>query len=406
MRRLLLIAGGISLLYGCGGGGGIAKPDIHYRDFGVNVAVPSSPYLTEENHRDGWGQRDCLGCHQNFKHTMATPKFSADEYQGLIDRAVKNVGVRNSIEVCSACHGLNGVSGERRQCLVCHDQMDKLHFYSNTSNRKHFHDFNGNGKIDDDDCVVCHWRPDMDGIVEMDTDFGKLGGTVVRNTQELCLKCHSNTWSSIKDEPLADTNGDGIPDKKVSENLNPPNVGLKWSGDYHGDNSFSSEKPFKQVDLDGELLFHTEHSPLECVQCHNPHGSNNDGLIVEKVGETLSVVKPVKQDDNTQEVKYAVIDPQTTAYFENMKYYGSVEAKDRTYNLENSTDLNDYVNLPVKNDDSSVENNRSTSPSLCASCHDGSSDYSSVNGLGLPIDIQNHNSGHKCIECHAHGGTF
>ena len=411
MRRLLFIAGGLALLYSCGGGGGLAEPDVHYRDFGVNVAVPSSPYLTEENHRDGWGQSDCLGCHQNFKHTMATPKYSVRDYQAIIDRAVNTVGTKNAIEVCSACHGLNGVTEfngrkPQRKCLVCHDQMDKLHFYSSTSGRKHFHDFNGNGRIDDGDCVVCHWQPDMDGIVEMDTDFGKLGGVAVRNTKELCLTCHSNSWSSVSKEPLADTNGDGKADTVINPPEAPPNVGLSWSGDYHGENVFSTERLFKSISLDGELLFHSDHSPLECVQCHNPHASNNDKLVIERVGETLTVVKPVKQVDNTGETKYAIVDPQTTAYFKNMAFSGVVEAQNRRYDLSNSKDLSDYVKLPVKNDDSSVENNRATVPSLCAACHGGTSDYSPVNGLGLPIDIENHNAGKRCTTCHTHGGTF
>ncbi len=414
MRKLLLVAGALLLTAGCGGGGGgIAKPDVHYRDFGINVAKRSAPYLTPENHKDGWGQSDCLGCHQNFKHTMATPDMPADKYQSLIDSAVEKVGVNNSILVCSACHGTNGATktgtGEpvERKCLVCHDNFERLHFYKGTSLRKHFHDFNGNGKIDDFDCVVCHWQPDMDGIVEPETDFGKLGGTFKRNSQELCLTCHSNGWRTVSEEPLADTNGDGQADTKVTPPENPPDIATPWSGNWHGEGTYSAgDKLFKNITLSGELLFHTKHAALECVDCHNPHGSNNDKLIVEKVGETLTVVKQVKQVDNSSEIKYALVDPQTTAFFTNLSYSGEIYAQNRRYNLSNPEDLKAYVNLPVKNDDSSVDANRSTVPSLCAACHGGTVSYSKVNGLGLPIDVQGHYSG-ACVTCHSHGGgTF
>lgn len=415
MRRLLLVAGTLLTTASCGGGGGgLAKPDVHYRDFGINVAKRSVSYLTPENHKDGWGQSNCLICHQNFKHTMATPDMPADKYQSLINSAVEKVGINNSILVCSACHGTNGVTktgaGQpvERKCLVCHDNFERLHFYRGTSQRKHFHDFNGNGRIDDFDCVVCHWQPDMDGIVEPYTDFGRIGGTVKRNSQDLCLTCHSKGWGSLSGEKLADTNGDGVADAKISPTQTPPDIATPWIDNWHGLNEFTAgDKPFKNIDISGELLFYTKHEALECVDCHNPHGSNNDKLIVEKVGETLTLVKAVKQVDNTAEVKYVLIDPQTTAFFKDLSYSGVVEAKGKTYDLSNSGELKAYVNLPVKNDDSSNETNRATVPSLCAACHDGTSSYSSVNNLGLPKDIATHGGDSSCVKCHSHGGgTF
>ncbi|RUM40523.1 MAG: hypothetical protein DSY34_05205, partial [Desulfurobacterium sp.] len=285
-----------------------------------------------------------------------------------------------------------------------HDNFERIHFYKGTSGRNHFHDFNNNTRIDDFDCVVCHWQPDMDGIVEPDTDFGKLGGITQNKVKELCLSCHSNNWNNIKDENIVDVNGDGIPDAKVAENLNPPSV--DYSGDWHGDNSYSGNASFKSIQLSTETLFHTDHEALACSQCHNPHASNNDDLIIEKVGETLIVEKAIIQSDNTKEVKYAVVDPQTTLYFDNLKFTGNVTAENRTYDLTDNSDLQDYVNLPVKNlDGVDEETNRKYTSSLCAACHDGSTSYSSVNGLGLPINIDGHYAG-RCIECHTHGKTF
>ncbi|WP_457677765.1 cytochrome c3 family protein [Thermovibrio sp.] len=415
MKRLALAALGISALtfYGCGGGG-LAEPDVHYRDFGVNVAVRSSPYLTKENHPDGWGKGNCLECHQNFKHTMATPKYPVDAYQALIENAVKAVGTSNAIMVCSACHGTNGVSEVNgkpveRKCLVCHDSIDELHFYKGTSSRKQsFHDFNGNGKLDDGDCVVCHWQPDMDGIVEPDTDFGAPGGIQPKTVEDLCLSCHSG--NDVFKNPVADTNGDGKADKVMTPPKEAPNIGTAWNTtDWHGANSYTAgDKQFKDITLSGELLFHTAHSPLACSQCHNPHASNNDKLIIERVGETLLSEKLIKQVDNTTEVKYALIDPQTTAYFKDMAFTGKVEAKDRTYDLSNPQDLKDYLYLPVKNLDSvDVKTEREYTSSLCAACHDGTISYSPVNGLGLPIDYTTHmDPNGTCVSCHTHGKTF
>jgi len=417
VKRLSLTAiAGLSALalYGCGGGGGgLAEPDVHYRDFGVNVAVRSAPYINAENHpqiKDG----NCLQCHQIAKHTMATPSYPVKEYQALIERAVEKVGVSNSIEVCAACHGtwgLKEINGKpiERKCLVCHDSMDELHFYKGSSERKQsFHDFNGNGRLDDGDCVVCHWQPDMDGIVEPDTDFGALTGTPPKTVEDLCLSCHSPTGKELLSGPVADTDGDGKPDEKVTPPQTPPDIATAWNtNDWHGANSFGVDSPFKDITLSGELLFHVNHRPLACSQCHNPHASNNDRLIIEKVGETLLDEKIVKQVDNTAEVKYALVDPSTTVYFKDLKFTGLIKAQNRLYDLSDPTDLKAYLNLPVKNlDGTDVKTAREYTSSLCAACHDGSY-YSPVNGLSLPVDITTHGDANKrCTECHVHGGTF
>jgi len=416
VRRLLLIAGGISLLSlaGCGGGGGgLAEPDVHYSDFGVNVAVRSAPYITPENHPE-IKTGDCLQCHQITKHTMATPRYSVEEYQALIRTAVDKVGTANSIEVCSACHGtwgLKEVNGRpvQRRCLVCHDSMDELHFYKGTSSRtQSFHDFNGNGKLDDADCLVCHWQPDMDGIVEPDTDFGAPAGLQPATVGELCTSCHSPTGASVFKNPVADADGDGEPEVVMSPPTLPPDVATPWNtNDYHGAISYNgTEKLFEEVILSGELLFHTDHAPLACSQCHNPHASNNDRLIIERVGETLLAEKIVKQVDNTAELKYALIDPQTTAFFKEMEFSGIVEAKDRTYDLSKPEDLKAYSYLPVKNlDGVEIEEARALTSSLCAACHAGPY-YSPVNGLSIPVNLESHGIGSKCVACHVHGQTF
>jgi predicted CXXCH cytochrome family protein len=411
VRRLILILTGIALTYSCGGGG-LGDADVHYRDFGVNVAVRSAPYLTEENHPDGWEKADCLGCHQGFKHTMATADLTVEQYQDKINRAVNSVGESNAINVCSACHGLNGVSTKegtyQRKCLICHDNFERIHFYRGTGSRtQSLHDFNGNGRIDDFDCVVCHWQPDMDGIVEPDTDFGKLGGTVKYRVNDLCLTCHSNGWATM-DKTLADTDGDGEADTEISTNSTPKNVETSWgTTNSHGkDSSSNSLLEFKNATLDNQPLFHTDHDALVCSQCHNPHASNNAKLIIEKVGETLVVEQIVKQVDNTEESKYAVVDPQTTEYFDDLKFAGIVKGNYTNYDLSNETSLMGYINLHVNYiDNGTVETVRKQQASLCAACHEGTNYYSSVNGLGLAINMNLHNKNSRCSSCHKHDGN-
>jgi len=400
-----------TLLSACGGGGsGLTDADINYKDFGVNVAVRSAPYLTQNNHSNAWGQKDCLGCHQNFKHSMATGNLSISQYQKMIDDAVAQVGTTNAIKVCSACHGLNGVSvaDYQRRCLICHNSLDRLHFYANTAGRTgSMHDFNGNGAIDDFDCVVCHWQPDMDGIVEPDTDFGKLGGTLKYHTDELCLTCHSNEWSTLSSSALADRDGDGKADAVLSPKEEP--VVIIWTNDFHGGRNFASgDRTFKDITFAGTELFGVEHESLVCTQCHNPHASKNDKLIVEKVGETLLIEKPVKQTDNTSVTKYVVVDPQTTEYLSSGRFAGNIAGEDRSYDLSNSTQLSSYISLPVEHSSTGAGTSalRAKTASLCASCHDGTQGYAQANHLGLPVDLDTHHSGSKCTDCHTHGRTF
>jgi len=333
----------------------------------------------------------------------------------MIEKAVDSVGISNAINICSACHGLNGVSTKggdpQRQCLVCHDNFDRIHFYSETSGRtQSLHDFNNDGKIDDFDCVVCHWQPDMDGIVEPDTDFGKVGGKTHYRISSLCLTCHSNEWGTISQEAVADIDGDGEADEKITTSEVPSNVALHYATtDWHGDSEYeddpSEPKEFKDIKLAGDKLFHTQHEALACSQCHNPHASNNDDLIIEKVGETLIVEKAIIQSDNTKEVKYAAVDPQTTLYFRDLNFEGVINGDAVTYDLSNRTELNNYINLPVKfmDNGTDIQEIRNAQSSLCAACHDGTSSYSPINHLGLPKDISTHGAGNKCSECHTHG---
>jgi len=406
VKRLLLL-GSLLLVAGCSGAGSVS---VHYNDLGANFAERGGVYLTPENHPDGWGQKDCLLCHQDFKHTMATADLSVDQYQKLITGAVDAVGASNAIAVCSACHGTNGVSGVQRRCLVCHDQMDNLlHFYKGTSTKAHAHDFNGNGRIDDFDCVVCHWQPDMDGLVEPSVDLASIGGTVKKSVQGLCLTCHSVSWSSLKGGPLADTNGDGKPDALVSTNETAPDVSINWISDLHGEGlSNSTTSLFKQIDLSGQLLFHAQHAALECSQCHNPHASDNDNLIIEKVGETLLADETVVQQDNTSVLEVVVVDPRSSAYFKDLKFEGIVNSENGTYDLSNSTQLKAYLQLPVNyKQGATILETRYNQASLCSACHDGSKSFVPANGLGLNIDVKTHqNPDATCNSCHTHGGVY
>jgi len=388
-KGLLLVT--LLAIAGCGGSSSTSK---NYMESEINVAVRSGTYLTEENH-SAWGKSDCLGCHQNFKHSIATHDLTREDYQSLIESVVSKVGVENAIEVCSACHGMNGVSGYERKCFVCHNNMNRIHFASGISGKLSPHDFNGNG-LDDSDCLVCHWQPDMDGLLEPDTDLARFGGTCY-SVNDLCLKCHRNF-------PLdagRDLDGDGKADDSVDV-ASAPDVASHYSSDYHGEGSTSANATFDENRLSGELLYpdsgldaiYKGSNPLLCVQCHNPHYSSNDKLIVEKAGETLCVEKIVEQvDGDYRSSKVAVIDPASSGQF------GFSYTVD-----ESGLTLEEFNNGTILNSDANETENRQTVNSLCAACHDGNY-TSNVNGFTIPVDINGHYSG-ACVSCHTHGGTF
>jgi hypothetical protein len=223
--------------------------------------------------------------------------------------------------------------------------------------------------------------------------------------------------AGVFSNPVADTNGDGSAEETMSPAEAPPAVKLAWeSNDWHGGSNYSGEKPFESISLSGELLYHSEHAPLICSQCHNPHASNNDSLIIERVGETLVVEKLIIQTDNTSEYKYALVDPQTLDFFSGLEFEGIVETSSgSSYDLSNKEELEAFSSLPVKNindEEIDVQTAREYTSSLCAACHAGSGqppeDYSSpVNGLTLPINIRTgHFKDSKCTACHIHGQVF
>ncbi len=391
MRKGLFIVTLLAIA-GCGGSSSTSK---NYMESEINVAVRSGTYLTEDNH-SAWGKKDCLGCHQNFKHSIATHNLSREDYQNLIENAVSEVGEGNAIQVCSACHGMNGVSGYERKCLVCHDSMDRIHFSAGIGEKGSPHDFDNNG-LDDKDCLVCHWQPDMDGLFEPDTDLARFGG-VCYSVNDLCLKCHRNS-------PLSagrDLDGNGEADDSVDVS-SAPDVASHYSSDYHGEGKTSANATFDEHKLSDELLYpdngldaiYKGSNPLLCIQCHNPHYSNNDKLIVEKASETLCVEKIVEQvDGNYRSSKIAVIDLASAGQF-GFAY---------TVYDNGSMPLDEFGNKTISNSDDNETANRQTVNSLCAACHDGSY-TSNVNGLSLSIDINNHYNG-TCVDCHTHGGTF
>ncbi len=177
-----------------------------------------------------------------------------------------------------------------------------------------------------------------------------------------------------------------------------PSAGyVAFSSDVHGGGSSGGNSTFKGVTLGGKLLFHSNESPLLCVDCHNPHASNNYDLIVERVGETLSTEKLIDQSGN---LKYAIVDPESFRFFSGLSYGGYADS----YDMSNRTSFDKYLYLPIENNETSIDANRGTLNSLCAACHSGKY-RSNVNGLSLPVG-PDHGYGSKCSSCHTHGKTF
>ena len=241
--------------------------------------------LTHENHPDGWRKSNCLACHQSFDH--------GEIYKKEIERALTTVGKENSIQICSACHGTNGFSSSevRTRCLVCHEEREELHFYVQKTTS--FHDFNGNGKLDDTDCMVCHPFSNMNGIFEPALDLRE------KDVETLCLNCH----------------------REVAVHF--------LTTDWHGRANSPSAVEFQQVNYKGQSVFSTNRS-LSCVQCHNPHASGNPSLLIEKAGEVLVIKDSGK-----------LITPLEGSFV------GVVSFDGKSYELSDPEQLKDYLNLKV-----------------------------------------------------------
>lgn len=142
--------------------------------------------LSKAHGGDGaaWGLSSCESCH---------PLSVIHKNAGS---AIREMVGAKGYETCMGCHGDNG-TGNKRQCVVCHNQADMPNLPDQSGNYSHTFVTGSIGNISDEGCLYCHPLSDMNGKFELNTDLTKLGDaqgnyTPYASENDFCTRCHTN----------------------------------------------------------------------------------------------------------------------------------------------------------------------------------------------------------------------
>lgn len=279
------LLGVIVLTAACGGGnsGDGDSPTTEMKGNAPQLTVP-------ENHYGGtaWGNDKCYLCH-NIKKLQDIHAYSP--------KLAKSFGTLSETDIgaCLYCHGTNGLTGittDTYQCMTCHENADIVSSHDMFGG-KNMHDFDGDGKIGNSDCVVCHEWSDMDGKIDVNVDFRKSGTDYV-TTNDLCLACHDGNGAfGIMPSVLKfDTEVTNIYSTFIG--TGSTSAEMKSTADIHGarigqGQSFGVFRGSYVNDME-----------LPCLSCHQVHSSDNPYLITES-GKTA-----VNADDTAKNATVSV----------------------------------------------------------------------------------------------------
>ncbi|MCD8554992.1 cytochrome c3 family protein [Seleniivibrio sp.] len=263
----------IALTVACGGGnsGDMDSP--------LTERTGNAPQLTvPEAHYGGtaWGNDKCYLCH-NIKKLQ-----DIHDYSPKLAASFGKVG-ETDIGACLYCHGTNGIKGitaDTYQCLKCHADSDIVssHDMFGGSN---MHDLDGDGKIGNSDCVVCHDWSDMDGTLDLAVDLTQ-SGTTYASTNNFCLNCHdgNGAFSIMPSYLTFDTEQTNI--YATFMGIGSTDAEMKSTADIHGakvgqGQSFGVFRGTYANDM-----------VVPCLSCHQVHSSDNPYLITES-GKTATL---------------------------------------------------------------------------------------------------------------------
>jgi len=241
---------------------------------GAVIAATDGDNATAEPVYAARGTDTCLKCHDKGKDTEILRTAHAVKGDSRTPLADANHG-------CETCHGASPdhvashpAKGEKRTspavmfsganksspevinkvCLQCHENNARINWQGSQ------HDVNGNA------CTSCHTlHTTEDKVLSKDTQFN------------VCFKCHTQQRA-----------------ESYALSHHPVREGKVACADCHSVHGSAGEKLLKEVRLNdtcynchadkrGPFLF--EHLPVRenCDLCHNPHGSNQQRLLVEKL---------------------------------------------------------------------------------------------------------------------------
>ena len=231
----------------------------------LTTEIESAPLLSQENHPHGWQKADCTRCHR--------PPAPVE------------------VNVCSDCHGQNGVNNQVDTCRSCHKVQSEFGAPSTGSHLAHV--LKG---PKDQDCTQCHpgrqnSKVHANGMVNVVfAGGGKFTPTTLASgTESGCsgVACHetrpweSGSCSSCHGNP---------PDTGVhTVHLNQPNLTCR---DCHAGNQHDNDKNSGSIEIGG-IKYNTitgdctstchENKALKwgCNSCHEypPKDGNNDGTV-------------------------------------------------------------------------------------------------------------------------------
>ncbi|QAR32572.1 hypothetical protein EP073_03870 [Geovibrio thiophilus] len=230
------------------------------------------PQLTDSKSHSGWEREDCSLCH---------PSNQLDEihsYNPALADSFKKVDA-DDIGACLYCHGTNGIKGvtaESYQCTLCHADPSVVASASLFGGHATMHDLDGDGKIGNSDCVICHQYTDMNGAVNFARDFRQSTETYTSAT-DFCLTCHDGNGAFGITPPVLAFDGDFTNIFDTFRGI----AGQTLTADIHGakdglGQTFGQFRPGAS---------YTSAMEIGCTQCHEVHTSDNSYLIT-RFGES------------------------------------------------------------------------------------------------------------------------
>lgn len=266
-----VILGFIAFIAACGSNGDGASP--------TSVTKANAPQLTEPAKHGGgigWGNDKCYLCHP-IPELKDIHKFSPTLGTSFTKLSDSDTGV------CLYCHGTNGltnITADTYQCTVCH-KNSSIVSSADMFDGSNMHDVNGDGTLNNADCIKCHSFSDMNGTMDVNVDLSKSTATYTDAT-DFCLTCHDGNGGFGITPPVLtyDTDTTNIFDSFVG--VGSTTTEMQSTADIHG-HGIGATPAF------GEFRgSYSNNMVVPCLSCHKVHTSNNVYLITES-GSTATL---------------------------------------------------------------------------------------------------------------------